>query len=211
MTAINIVQRSGDILVMADGLGYDPNGGPSRNVTKMAMLPHIPVLVAVRGLSGVAHVIVAKFAVDRTGDFDSFLEFVPGFARQIVPEMCAHSKTPDFPHEIYVVGFSRERARLESYFMATSDSYASRGREAYTLHLENEPMIATPQPVDEAITAARFVCPAAIEFDPSNHGVKLMDAQRRTYPGTIGRFLQVARVTREGISSHVIHRWNGAG
>jgi hypothetical protein len=32
-----------------------------------------------------------------------------------------------------------------------------------------------------------------------------MDAQRRTYPDKIG--LQVARVTREGISSQVIHRW----
>ena len=44
-------------------------------------------------------------------------------------------------------------------------------------------------------------------FDVADHGVKLTDAQRRTYPDMIGGFMQLARVTREGISSRIIHRW----
>jgi hypothetical protein len=77
----------------------------------------------------------------------------------------------------------------------------------YTLYLEHEPMIATPQPVDEAITEARFVCPTAENFDAANHGVRLMDAQHRTYSDKIGKFVQLARVTAKGVSSGVIHRW----
>jgi hypothetical protein len=77
----------------------------------------------------------------------------------------------------------------------------------YTLHMEDEPRIASPQPSDEAIAAARFVCPTVRKFDPADHGVRLMDAQRRTYPDKIGGFLQLARVTRECVSSRIIHRW----
>ena len=207
MTAINIIQRSGEILVMADGLGSDGRDGPSRYVTKMAMLPHIPVLVAVRGHVSIAHLIIGRFAVEKTNGFDAFLEFLPGLAREITPQVCTHFGTPDIPHEVYAVGFSESRGRLESHFMATGDVYAHRGREAYTLHLEDEPMAASPQPSEEAITAARFVCPTVKKFDATDHGVKLMDAQRRTYPDMIGGFVQLARVTREGISSRIIHRW----
>jgi hypothetical protein len=207
MTAINIVQRSGEILVMSDGRGSDMQGGAPRSITKMAILPHIPLLVAVRGFSGVAHLIVTRFATEGLGGFDAFLEFLPGFAREIVSLICTHHRTPDFPHELYAVGFSEMRGRLESHFLATSDAYASRGRGAYSLHKEDEPMVASPQPSEEAITAARFVCPTVKKFDATDHGVKLMDAQRRTYPDMIGGFVQLARVTREGISSRVIHRW----
>lgn len=207
MTAVNIIQKVGEIVVMADGLGYAAHGGPSQSVAKMAMLPHIPLLVAVRGHVSIAHVIVARFATEKATGFDAFLEFLAGFAREIIPQTCTHFGTPDFPHEIYAVGFSHARGRLESHFMATSDAYASGGRGAYTLHLEDEPMVASPQPSDEAINAARFVCPTARKFDPLDDGVKLMDAQRRTHPDMIGGFVQLARVTREGISSRIIHRW----
>ena len=207
MTAINIIQKSAEILVMADGLGYDARGGPSQAVTKMAMLPHIPLLVAVRGHGSIAHLIVAKFATEKRTGFDAFLEFLAGFAREVIPQTNTHFGTPDFPHEIHAVGFSESRGRLESHFLATSDAYVNRGRGAYTLHTEDEPMVASPQPSEEAITAARFVCPPVRKFDPSDHGVRLMDAQRRTYPDKIGGFLQLARVTREGISSRIIHRW----
>src|ERR1700728_4573308 len=98
MTAINIIQRPGEILVMADGLGADPNGGPSRVITKMAMLPHIPLLVAVRGLTGVAHLAVSKFASEQENDFDSYLEFLPGWAREVIPQVCTHLGEPDYPH-----------------------------------------------------------------------------------------------------------------
>jgi hypothetical protein len=91
--------------------------------------------------------------------------------------------------------------------MACSDVYEGMGRPAYTLHLSEEPMTAAPQPSDAAISAVGFQCPEAPGFDPASHGVKLMDAPRRTYPEAVGRFMQLSRVTREGLSSHVIHRW----
>src|ERR1700722_1762902 len=106
MTAINIIQRPGEILVMADGLGADPNGGSSRTITKMAMLPHIPLLVAVRGLSGGAHLAVSQFAMEQENGFDSYLEYLPGRAREVIPQVCTHFGVPGCPHEIYSVGFS---------------------------------------------------------------------------------------------------------
>jgi hypothetical protein len=67
-------------------------------------------------------------------------------------------------------------------------------------------MQAAPQPSYGAIEAAGFVVPKLEKFDPADHGVKLMDAQRRTYPEAVGGFMQLSRVTREGISSRIVHR-----
>ncbi len=204
MTAVNIIQKAGEILVMTDGLGL-AKGGP-RETTKVSLLPHLPLLVAVRGNSALAHVLTAKFASEVSGTFEDFLALLPELARKLSPAIDALQKA-DVPNEIYVVGFSTERSRIESWFMACSDAYAAMGRPAFTVHLGDEPMTAAPQPSESAIKAARFECPTARKFDPFGAGIKLMDAQRRTYPEAIGRFVQLSRVTRDGISSKIIHRW----
>lgn len=75
------------------------------------------------------------------------------------------------------------------------------------LYLDDEPMQAAPAPSADAIEAAGVVCPEAKNFDPVTHGVKLMDAQRRTHPAEIGSFMQVTTLTRGGVDSRLVKRW----
>jgi hypothetical protein len=207
MTAVNIVQRPGEVLVMTDGLRTLRSGASGHPCAKVSILPHIPLLVAVRGWTCLPHLMTARFASDGVGaTFDDFLKFVPSFAQEVIPQLNAKFGEVA-PAEFYIVGFSDERSRLETWKMASTDAYAARGQHPFELCFEEEPMTAAPRPSDEAIKAARFVCPTARKYDPLDHGLKMMDAQRRTCPDAIGEFLQLSRVTKEGISSHVIHRW----
>lgn len=204
MTAVIIIQRAGEILVATDGLGT----GGQQNCGKVAMLPHVPVLIAVRGYLALSHITMTRFAADGGSTFEDFLSFAPGFAREIIPQLAVGSGAPPVPCEAYIAGFSGARSRLEVWKFCDTDAYAFRGQKPFDLCPEEEPMIAAPPPSDDAAREARFVCPTVRKFDMLDHGLKLMDAQRRTYPSEVGSFMQVSRITREGISSRVVHRWS---
>jgi hypothetical protein len=91
--------------------------------------------------------------------------------------------------------------------MVDGDAYAHRGKKPWILYPDDAPMLAAPQPSAEAIDAAGFICPEVSDFDPATHGVRLMDAQRRTYPNKIGAFVQVTTVMKDGVESRIVHRW----
>jgi hypothetical protein len=206
VTAINIVQQAGCILVMTDGRALSLDGKKRPDVGKVAVLPHVPLCLAVRGLAPVAHTIAATMAGVGLDRFEKFKEQLPEYARAYIPQIQRLSQCY-VDHELRLVGFSRERNRLESYFMTSGQSYAHEGKQPYVLYRDDEPMLAAPQPSPEAIEAAGFVCPEAVDFDPTTHGVALMDAQRRTHPNEIGAFVQVTTVTKDGVDSRVVKWW----
>jgi hypothetical protein len=160
VTAVNIVQRSGEILVMTDGLGVI--GSEVRAATKVSMLPHIPLLVAVRGYGALAHLLTGRFASDVSSNLtlEDFLGFAPGLIREVIPALASHygdDRPPDI--EIYISGFSSARTALEVWKMASTDSYAGAGQLAFDLVLERDAMTAAPRRPRTLSRLRAFACP----------------------------------------------------
>ncbi|MBB4262667.1 hypothetical protein [Bradyrhizobium sp. CIR3A] len=208
MTALNVIQRDNEIMVMTDGLGVQI-AGPPKPIQKVGLLAHVPAVVAVRGNMALARNFAAFDELSPGGTFEDFVDFVPAFLEMFVPQVEAAQKQPKLKlsNEIHVCGYSALRDRLEHYFITTGTEYQPFGREPYQMYLETERSTASPMPSEDARTAAKCRYVDADAFDPADHGIKLMEAQRLTYPEYIGLFVQVSRVTRHGVSSQVIHRW----
>jgi hypothetical protein len=202
MTAINIVQKKDEILIMTDGAGIGPGGMMNAMVSKVSIIPPALTVIAARGPIQLAPLCALKMQCEGL-TFDAFIEILPDLARAFLRDIVSKMAGIQEQAEITVAGWSDREGAFAVYMMPCDDRYV--GVHPYSL-VRHDPSAAHVSP---AIDPAAFRMPPLESFRAELHGVVLMEKQRQEqeYRGAIGGFLQSTRITRRGISSRIMYFW----
>lgn len=203
MTAINIIKKPDEIIVITDGAMTSELGTVQLISSKVTLLPIAPAMIAVRGPWPLAHLLGMRATCDGWS-FDELARNISPLAKQIVKE------APHFADsEITIAGYSEVGQCLVTYLLPCDHRYLAHGMHPFSMHERHDEIISGPTPSAEGMRLAGFVCPQARDFDPDTHGVALVAAQRLTpeWSRGIGGFVQVSTVTKDTVSSRIVHRW----
>lgn len=205
MTAIICIRKPNSVDVITDGACTDAVTGVLRMVaSKVGLLATAPAILAGRGNHSLVHAITGSCA-GSGWSFDEMIQHIPPLARKFSAVL-----PPDLNDEIKLAGFSASQDRFMVLLMPCSDHLAQFGMKAFELTEQREPFTAAPKPSLKAEAEVGFTFPGHFDdFDPETHGRKLLEAMRRTpeFTHSIGGVVQVSTVTRDGVSSKVVHCW----
>ena len=210
MSALNVYLAPDQIQVWTDGALYDADGTLLSVNTKVAPLPHLNAVVALRG-PGLALPLLAH----HLGTFPSFdaliAELVPAIqeawtVHESIFDMCSHG--PDF--ELVVAGWSGQHGCPEAY--------AWKSAEPLIVHKLGPVTIAPGAEVISQLMRAEF--PALSDSsDLSDQAIwrRLMELQRETIrleqvegAGAIcavGAFCQLTTITSSRTTTEIVRRW----
>ncbi|MCJ2078785.1 hypothetical protein MKK68_24615 [Methylobacterium sp. E-016] len=220
MTALNCFVTPEAVNISTDGAGYLMDGTPRGQGQKVALLAHLPAVIAVRGASAFVHMLGASISAHFLA-FDDLLPEAPalfrGVRRQYRREMELRGLADIAPREaeFVIAGFSTARDRVEAYGM---HSKAWNGGEPWALVPISEGALS---PVDDQVMADFDAIVDRIgdpRLMPEAAAVQIMESQRsrpfvledgKKVVG-VGGFCQLTTLTRAGITSRILKRWLGA-
>jgi hypothetical protein len=209
LTAIIVIRQSASVHVLADGAVYGPPGFSSHPTTKLWPLPHLSAVVAIRGPQLLAPVIAAILgSAGRT--FDELVQTGPGAVKAQMGEfrrLLQQHPDPDM-FDIVIAGIS-DTTGPSGHLIYSHGTYA----EAWAAHDFSSSGVAMIPLAEEMRPELREALSWRhhYDLDPVEDGIRLMDIQRRHWPGTPdttpGGFLQLVTVSADAITTCVIHRW----
>lgn len=211
MTAINTIIQRDAVRIVSDAASYAADGNLVAVAPKVALLPHLNAAIACRG----PHISVPLFA-DLLGavasTYDDLKAKAPAFIRDLLPMFEASFSQCQFggDFDVVVAGIS-ETTGPDAWLVCSHTRYSV---EPFSLvQLAGLTLLPGDPAIHEAVRAA---VPHDVEaFDIERDGLAVLEAQRahavehaggRWLTG-VGGFAQVTSITREGISTRVIHRW----
>jgi hypothetical protein len=204
-----IVGKSDDAFhIFTDGGVFDHQGvlvGTTQKTTIFAQMPAAMTIIGSRAWMLATYPDFSccpsfDHLVDRTHELPQYMP--------IAERIAAQEKTSaDF--EMVMVGYSARHGRLASYMV--SNHSLPGGGEPWKLREIEEPIL-NPPPSQEALAAVGW---QGSEFDLGRDGPQIMCAQRLTQfahaDGSlgcgIGGFIQHTIVTRDRITTRIVHRW----
>jgi hypothetical protein len=214
MSAINVIRQNNSVHVLTDAAAYDERGTIIAIAPKVWQMPHLNCLFAVRGPK-----LAAPLVVDAIGGIHtSYDELRDNIAEDLRRAVAAFE--PIFAQcgfgadlDLVIAGISESRGP-DSYLIATHRRY---GTEPFKV-AQMGPLAAAP--ADPAIQKRLLsVLPAgatADSLDPATDGLRILQVQRDAVVSVgksakamkvVGGFAQLSSVTRDGISTRVLHRW----
>jgi len=211
MSAINTVIQADSVHLICDGASYDADGRLVSVGPKMQMLPHLNAAVACRGPRASVP-LFADLLSAAASTYDELKAEAPTFLRELRPMLdatFAHCELgADF--DVVIAGIS-ESDGPDAYLICSHERY---GVQPWTVvQFAGLAMM----PADAATQARVFASiPDNVDLvDPERDGRIILEAQRvfpidhggdRSFVG-VGGFAQLTSITRDGISTRVIHRW----
>lgn len=212
MTATNVLIKSDAAYLYADAAYYNADGAIQHITSKIVVLPHLSCAIAFRGAAVFKSLVTDVIGASATS-FDDLRSGIGPLLRDcaaIYSDLIERCETGD-EIEVLVAGISESEG--PSAYLVNSDGrygqdpWAVLSVEGFTW-LPNTP---------EMLTSVKERLPArADQIDPIVHGRMVMQMQRETpvlheFAGselsTIGGFVQMVTVTKDQISTRVIHRW----
>lgn len=211
MSAINSVIKRNSVHLITDAASYDAEGLLIATVPKVALLPHLNAAVACRG-PRVSVPLFADILSAAASTYDKLKAKAPAFVRDLQPMLQASfaycSLGVEF--DIVVAGISKSIGP-DAWLLCSHTRY---GVEPFST-VQLAELTTLPGDLD---IRARFIdrVPHDVEaFDPERDGLAVLEAQRaapinhagdQCFVG-VGGFAQLTTITREGITTKVIHHW----
>lgn len=208
MTAVNVLIHENAAHLLTDGAGYDIEGTLLSPTTKVQMLPHLNAAVAGRGAAALP-AIYAQALGSVSDSFDEAKGKAVQCLREVSPLFGLH---PTDGLEVVVAGISEARGP-EAYAIFSHDRY---GIEPYTI-ADFDMLGMTP---GECVSEFLASLPNGAETDPNDidpavDGLRLLEMQRGTKvdsqignASVVGCFAQLTTITRDGISTRILKRWD---
>lgn len=213
MTAIILVRAEDSVIIYSDGAAYDHDQVMGQVHAKVDCLPHLPAIIGRRGSAGID--LALSIAV--RGKYETFDQMVAGIEEDI-PEMAEiqfyHAGVVNMG--LYIGGFSAERDRWETYWIAANGPYPDELTE-HSLKLEPAGwLVAQPDLTEEQWSD---ILPVGENLSVTDeHFIAMMEAQRRNkYPSgatadsteahVVGAFIQRTILSHRGIDTQIIKRW----
>lgn len=214
MTAINIIRQTDRIWFMTDAAAYSSNGVIDNIASKVIRLGHIRSAIAMRG--GYENGCVLRYMMEENGQslgsFDALLQQMPAIIKAAT--QVYHRTT----FELLFGGYSDARERMETYVCYSrgggqaADTNGVRTLVPAATPVALHDMSGAPAPTADLLMKVGLGTPIPNNlFDPREHGLALMEAQRmhKTEGGwhCVGGYAELTTVTREGVTSEILRRW----
>lgn len=213
MSAMNAFLSADAVHVVTDGAAYDPSGKTLGVMQKVAILGHLPAVIATRGSCLLTQVAGSAASIG-CRSFDALVADLGGFCKSIHGTYVAYSEANGASSnyarsDFLVAGWSEIRQRLETY--AVSNAEGGEFEAWKPCLFTGADYLISPDSDDlnwqgiEAEIGDFAKCPEVA-------AVRLLDAQQRlTVPGhespPVGAFVQLTTVTRDGIGTKILKRW----
>lgn len=216
MTANTIVRQHDRIYFLSDAAVYDQDGVIREFRDKVIQVPAVPAAIMTRG--PLENTMFLSMAIEAFSEsitsLDDLLAGIPELVR------ISTDRWHRTPVQVTLAGYSTERQRLEAYVMTTNADPYWIGKQAAGQQ-EIKPyewivapdMMGAPAPSADALTAVGIFKPfTAAQFNPWNHGLAIIEAQRlhrHTQKGhhLVGGYAQLTTITREGVTREVLREW----
>lgn len=210
MSATLAITRPDACFLMTDAAVYDDQGTLTDIRPKQAIFEDLKMAVTCRG--NLSAVDLFTMAIGYEYDsFDAVRRGAPSIFTAIDALMDAF--VPGRIYEMVVVGWSDERERGEAIYHATHGQHP----EGYN---RNGPTLITDAFLPFGHFDSEFPMQLA-DFDPVAHGIPAFESARDAvvevngghYGGdnfghTVGGFVQSTVITKEGVSTEIIHEWS---
>lgn len=211
MSAINTLVKRDSVHLITDAASYDSAGNLVAAIPKVALLPHINAAVACRGPRASVP-LFADLLSAAASTYDELKAHAPTFLRELRPMLDATFAHCEFGavFDVVIAGIS-ESAGPDAYLICSHERY---GVQPWTVvQFAGLAMMPADAATQELVLAS---IPDDVELvDPERDGRIILEAQRafpmdhgggRVFTG-VGGFGQLTSITRDGISTRVIHRW----
>jgi hypothetical protein len=197
VTAINVIRFPNEVHVATDGLSYTGRG-PGPLISKVVVIAHLPLVVAVSGSALAAAYFADHFQL-RFRSFDHLVDEIedvyPGLHGRYRLELQALGD--DDPNTIVILaGWSAKRGQAEAYAMGAADEG---GLVPFKLGPIQGMVGLPPPPMKPHCELRRATVKADI--------VAMMEVQREMGPDKIGGFIQLTTVTKDAVTQRILKRW----
>jgi len=218
MTAMNIVKRPDEIIVISDGASYDQDGTLVSAASKVSLLPHFCGFVMQSGGTAWTPAIAAMFGA--MADTDDLFEKAPWLLIEVEEKYQGISAQP--MGRVLFGGWSnfRQQMRLGAVYSDDAAGLDQDGKggdvirpDAYTLHEFDGDQLLTQPPIGAQLWIDALGGPVAnldqikdVELFASN----LLAAQRTIgapHRG-VGAFGQITRITKSESTTRVFERYD---
>ena len=225
MTAINSIVLRDRLHVFSDGAHYDRHGVIKAITSKISQIPSYPGIVAVRGATYSAPLLAHDFGL-HAPNFDRLLEEVETLFPFLM-EKYADQFGGNTSGQLFLGGWSETRRKMELYFLSNDDLHLS------SVEGEDTEGAFRPDVGELQNLATGNILPGLMEGDvergfdpyPAPDQVEanieyiartILELQRQRKHGAIedseaehivGGFVQLTTVSRDGISTRILHRW----
>lgn len=217
MTALNTFVTPDAIHIATDGASWLPDGRIVHEGQKVAILAHLPAVIALRGPSLLIPSLVANVSANFT-EFDGLAAAAPVLFRavhdQYRTEMEKRGIADDTPRdsEFVLAGWSDERRRLEAYGLQSHDRYGREPWQPYEIRSGNCNVAPSDSVLLEKVSAVDI---EDLLSDPESVVLGIMELQREIplelddgrKMSVVGGFCQHTTLTRDGISTRIVKRW----
>ncbi|KQT49066.1 hypothetical protein ASG52_08795 [Methylobacterium sp. Leaf456] len=217
MTAMNVFATPDAIHIATDGASWLPDGRVVHEGQKVAILAHLPAVIALRGPSILIPSLVANVSANFT-EFDGLADAAPVLFRavhdQYRTEMGKRGIADQTPRdaEFVVAGWSGERGCLEAYGFQSHDRDGRAPWQPFAIESGN----CIVAPSDAALVKkARAIDWDVLLSDPESVMLQMMELQRDIplalddgrKMSVVGAFCQHTTLTRKSISTRIVKRW----
>lgn len=220
MSAMNAFLSPQAVHIATDGAGYLPDGRTVCGVQKVAILAHLPCVIAVRGAIELLS-LAAEAATRGAQTFDALASRVGAFCKAVhqTAEAGAEAYGQPFPFtrsDFLIAGWSEARGRLETYAVTSA---ADGEFEPWTarLYFGGDDTILSPytDEVGAAVDAIEAELGGDLAAKPEAAALRVIEVQRALRlkdfaDSPCGVFCQLTTLTREGISTKILRRWPDA-
>jgi hypothetical protein len=229
MSAVNFILRPGRLDIFADGSNYDAAGVFHGCISKIHAISHMPMLMTARGGTMAS----ALLALTLRYHFATFDEVIEKFTSEVLPQFEYYREKFDPDSEsnlgdVALGGFSQASGRIELYHMEISiynDDPDMEGR----VHAERNvltrlrdaeyfsPGLSQAQKQKGFVVVPTALSPT-IDRNVERYARTILELQREMLGPSpdgsdqmvsmVGGHAELVTVTKDGISSKILHRWN---
>ena len=214
MTAIAVIKTSSAAYMFTDGAALDAAGALQFSCSKVLILPHLKLAMAVRGNMHVGLGLMSSIGC-RFGQFDELRPSIVAVLRELAnnttlefwKKQCGHGADR---FDITFAGWS-DKNGPECFFVTNVDRGIPSAPPWTYIPWEG----AAALPADHHVSA--ILSEVSEEtFIPELDGIRLVGAQRKVLEPhglngvptcIVGSFIQLTTVTKSEISSRIIYRW----
>lgn len=215
MSVVNIIRHRDAVHILTDGASYDRQGEMFVATPKSWALPHVQAVLAFRG-----PMIFPVLTVENIGHagstYDEIKAGIVDYLRGVYDAAAAqlHNWPSGDQFEVFVAGIS-EITGPDSYVVVNHSRYPDVKPWTVTQLGQFSPSIGDPE-VMERLWSKVPNASCADDLDPVRDGLWLMECQRaarfqcepdQVEAGIVGGFAQLTTVTRDAITTRVIHKW----
>lgn len=204
MTAINVIKQSDSVHMLTDGATCRDGSRYAASTCKAFPVPHLNAVIATSGSLMWSPLILSNLLLSVT-TYDELKQWAPTLLHKAVVEASHVFSGEGTPEVLLVVAGISETTGPDAFSVTTCERIAEPW--VALTHGDCSLWPSTPEIQAEFHEAYGDVT-SGDDLDPARWGVRAIEMQRKHPEAIIGGFVQLTSVTREGITTRIVHRWD---